>query len=640
MAPGTSPRDTLSSLVHGDSYREALPRLTEIFAPELFARPSGLADQDRHALTYQRLRHINDQLDTSTPLLTQRDLLFPLLEWVALADPSLFYAFFLHHCTTVGALLEFGAGRDDLDDILARLASTETVGALLMTELGHGNSNAAVRTEAVYDPDTREFVLTTPGPEAVKYPPSVACPGLARLGIVTAKLVVGGEDRGLFCFIVPLRDTTGPCPGVVIEPQDSAPILPLDWATVSFHGVRVPFRNWLRDSASIAEDGTFTDTLSTPALRSRQASRLIRYVWEVAAVGLAAVTRASAAVAVRHAHARHTNGTFAGFADPMPVIRYRNQQRTLFGALAGAYVSAMAAKSFSGPEPVGRSAGEIRTLFTLKAEIDRIAERVTADTRAASGVLGFSPSNRFLDYQGLAHAFNAAGLSTQVLHLNAAWTMALGFDYEAPADESAATEGLDLRDPARWRALAGTRERRLHERLVAELGAARAAGLGEFDVWNDRFDLAEQLAEAHALRLLVDLVRAETDALPDAGARRAALDLCSLHLLGEISAHSGWYLAEGLITAEEAVALPGLLDRICADVAPHALDLADALDVPYDLVGAPIAHADYATAFTKTTFTSASDKATVFEAASDEATADAPASAASASPESALADPA
>lgn len=617
MESGDSLRDALSSLVHGDSYRETLPRLEGIFSPDLFARPSGLADQDRYALTYQRLRHINDQVETTTPLLHQRDLLFPLLEWVALADPSLFYAFFLHHCTTVGSILEFGADRDDLGDVLAQLASTDVVGALLMTELGHGNSNAAVRTEAVYDPATREFVLTTPGPEAVKYPPSVGCPGVARIGIVTAKLVVAGQNRGLFCFVVPLRDTAGPCPGVVIEPQDSAAILPLDWATVSFQGVRLPYRYWLRDSASIDADGGFTDALSTPAMRSRQASRLIRYVWEVATVGLAAVTRASAAVAVRHAHARYTNGTFAGFADPMPVIRYRNQQRSLFGALSAAYLAAMAAKSVSGPEPVGRGAGEIRTLFTLKAVIDQLAERVTSASRAASGVLGFSPQNRFLDYQGLAHAFNAAGLSTQVLYLNAAMTLALGLDYTPPADgptvgeasagepsttEPSAAQKRDLRDPALWQALTGARERRLHERLVAELAAARAEGLGEFDVWNDRFELAEQMAEAHALRLLVDLVIAETGALPDAEARRLAADVCSLHLLGEISARGGWYLAEGLLTAEEAGALPGLLNEICADLAPHALELADALDVPYDLVGAPIAHADYATAFTKAEF--------------------------------------
>ncbi|MGQ4402087.1 acyl-CoA dehydrogenase [Streptomyces hayashii] len=602
MEPRNSLRDALSSLVHGDSYRKSLPRLEEIFSPELFARPSGLADQDRYPLTYQRLRHINDRLDTDTPLLQQRDLLFPLLEWVALADPSLFYAFFLHHCTTVGSILEFGAGRDDLDDVLAQLASTDVVGALLMTELGHGNSNAAVRTRAVFDPDTREFVLTTPGPEAVKYPPSVGCPGVPRLGIVTAQLVVGEQDRGLFCFVVPLRDAAGPCPGVVIEPQDSAAILPLDWATVSFHGVRLPYRYWLRDSASIDSDGSFTDALSNPAMRSRQASRLIRYVWEVAVVGLAAVTRASAAVAVRHAHERYTNGTFAGFADPMPVIRYRNQQRTLFGALSAAYVAAMAAKSVSGPEPVGRSAGEIRTLFTLKAVTDQLAERVTAASRTASGVLGFSPENRFLDYQGLAHAFNAAGLSTQVLYLNAAWTMALGLDYQPPADEPDASQKRDLRDPALWRALTGARERRLHERLVAGLAAARAAGLGEFEVWNDHFEPAEQMAEAHALRLLVDLVREETDALPDDDARRVARDTCALHLLGEIAAHSGWYLAEGLLTADEVEALPGLLNQLCQDVAPHARDLADALDVPYDLVGAPIVHADYATAFTKATF--------------------------------------
>ncbi|MFD5607940.1 acyl-CoA dehydrogenase, partial [Streptomyces sp. NPDC127064] len=148
----------------------------------------------------------------------------------------------------------------------------------------------------------------------------------------------------------------------------------------------------------------------------------------------------------------------------------------------------------------------------------------------------------------------------------------------------------------------GARYLALHLRVVPDRGGPGPVGLARCHVWNDRFDLAEQMAEAHALRLLADLVRTETDALPDAEARRVARDVCSLHLLGEISAQSGWYLAEGLLTAEEADALPGLLNRICEDLAPHALGLADALDVPYDLVGAPIAYPDYATAFTKATF--------------------------------------
>ncbi|WP_079198303.1 acyl-CoA dehydrogenase [Streptomyces sp. CB03911] len=599
LESGRSLRDTLSSLVHGDSYRKLQPRLGEIFSPDVFARPSGLSEQERYSLTYERLRHINGMVDTSTPLLRQRELLFPLLEWAAMADPSLFYAFFLHHCTTIGSVLEFGKDRDDLDDLLAELASTSVVGALLMTELGHGNSNAAVRTEAVYDRDHNEFVLTTPGPEAVKYPPSVGAEGVARTGIVTARLKVGEQDCGLFCFVVPIRDSEGACQGVRIEPQDSPSILPLDWAVVSFDGVRVPYRYWLRDSASISNDGTFTDALSTPALRSRQASRLIRYVWEGAAVGLAAVARGSAAIAVRHAHERLTNGTFAGnFASAMPVIRYRNQQRTLFGALSSAFVAAMAAKVIASPDPMPQTAGAIRTVFTLKAAIDQIAERVTIASREASGVLGFSPQNRFLDYQGLAHSFNAAGLSSQVLYLNAAWTMALGLDYQAPADDPLPPGDRSLRDPAVWSLLTTARERRLHEELVDELGKARADGLSEFDAWNDRFDLAERMAQAHAARLLVGVIRTEVDALAEPRAKEVARTVCALHVLTEIMTHSGWYLAEGLLTAAEARSLPALLNELCAEIAPNALDLADALDVPYEIVGAPIAQADYASAFT------------------------------------------
>lgn len=600
-----SVQEHLRTLVHDHSYHRIQPRLAQIFSSGILTPRPGATGADRHQLTYARLRHLTESVDARTPLLGRRDLLFPLLEWAAIADPSLFYAFFLHHCTVVGAIREFGKDQDGLEDVLADLGSTSVVGALLMTELGHGNSNAAVRTVASYDHDRREFTINTPVPEAVKYPPSVAADGIPRLGIVTARLMVDEQDCGIFCFAVPLRDTTGPRPGVRIEPHDSSPLLPLDWAAVSFDHVRIPYTHWLRDSAAISDDGTFTDPLSTPAMRSRQASRLIRYVWEGAAVGLAAITRASAAIAVRHAHVRHTNGTFAGFAPDMPVIRYRNQQRTLFGALASAYVAAMAARVIASPEPLGGTAGGIRTLFTLKAVIDQIAERVTAAGRAATGVLGFSPSNRLLEYQGLAHSFNAAGLSTQVLYLNAAWTMALGLDYEPPADDTpgrnptATAAEWDLADPALWATLIGARERRLHQELTGELGKARENGLNEFDVWNDRFELAERTAQAHAQRLLVDIVRTATDGLPDGPTRQLAQRLCALHFLSDIHDHGGWYLTEGLLTADDIRRIPGLLNQLCDDIAPHALDLADALDVAYDVVGAPIAHADYVSAYTQ-----------------------------------------
>ncbi|MGC4808201.1 acyl-CoA dehydrogenase [Micromonospora sp. DT233] len=570
-----------------------------MYPADFYGRPQGLPESERHALTYERLRRLSAAVHDDVPLLQRRETLFPLLEWAAIADPSLFYAFFLHHCTTVGAILEFGAGRDDLTPLLGELNSLTVTGALLMTELGHGNSNAAVRTRAVYDRETEEFVLHTPGADAVKYPPSVACAGIARVGIVTAALHVDGRECGNFCFVVPLRDADGPLPGVRVEPVPSPPALPLDWAAVSFDQVRVPYRNWLRDQASIGEDGTFTDVLPDPTMRSRQASRLIRYVWEGAAAGLSAVTRAAASTALRFAHIRQTNGTYAGaFAPLQPVIAYRNQQRALFGALASAYVSTLAVRTITTPEPPGRDAGAIRTIMTLKAAIDQIAERVTATTRGATGVLGFSPQNRFLDYEALAQSFNAAGLSTQVLYLNIAWTLALGLGYQAPEASGRLDDESGLLDPAAWATLAAARESRLHQQLTTELDKARAEGLSEFEVWNDRFGLAERTAEAHGFRLLAEIVRDVVAATPDPETRHVLSRLVALHFLAAVEERGGWFVAEGLVTPAVLRRIPALLDELCAELAPHAAALAEALDVPADLVGAPITEPGYVSAFT------------------------------------------
>lgn len=583
-------RSSLAPLIHGGSTERVRRRVEEILPPDVFARPAGLTDAERFALTYERLRHVNARIEGDAPLLRRRELLFALFERVAVADPSLFYAFFLHHCTVIGALLEFGEGRDDLGDLLDDLTSSRTLGALLMTELGHGNSNAAVMTEAVYDPRTREFVLDTPDPRAVKFPPSAAFPGVARIGVVTARLKAGGRDHGAFCFLVPLRDADGPRPGVRIAPMTPAPMIPLDWSAIAFDKVRVPFRNWLRDTATLDDDGVLNDPLGDPQVRSLQVTRVIRHVWEGATVGLASVTRAAAAVAVRHAHKRRTTGTFA---PDLPVIRYRNQQLTLFGALSSAFVASMAARAVavSGPSPL--TVPNARGSFLVKAVVDEIAERVTAACRTASGALGFLPENRFLDYQGLAHSFNAAAVSNEMLFLTAAATLATGQEYEPPNEEPPAAADRDLTHPAVWTALLAARERRQHRELTEGLRAAAEKGRDRFDAWNDHIHLAEQLARTHAAGLVARTVRDGLETLSDPWARGIAQRLCALHFLDDLAAHDGWYLTEGLLSAEEVRNIPALRDGICQQLAPHALDLAEALDVPYDLVGAPIAGDDY-----------------------------------------------
>ncbi|WP_330305210.1 MULTISPECIES: acyl-CoA dehydrogenase [unclassified Streptomyces] len=586
--------ESLAPLIQGAGHEEYRDQVHAAFRDELFERPLGLSDEDRCALTYRRLRHLNDRLDVREPLLGNRPLLFTLFEFSALADPSLFYATFLHHGTTMGAVRDFGEGREDLTDIVQSLTSMESVGSLMMTELGRGNSNAAIRTEAVYDAAAQEFVLHTPDAAAVKFPPGVASPGVPRLAVVSARLVVDGTDQGLFFFVVPIQDADGPCPGVRVVPQRPTALLPLDCSLVAFDGVRIPFRNWLRDGATLDADGSFTDPAGDRLVRTRRLLGIIRHAWEAATVGLAAVSRASAAVAVRHAHRR---STFGRLAADQPVIAYRNQQRALFGALATAYVTAFAARSVATEEQPRLTAATVRGFSLLKVAVDRYAERVTSRSRTASGALGFFADNRFLDYQGLAHSFNAAAADNEIMLTDSAQTLAAGIDYTPPSAtplaDADSDAGQDLLDPATWTRLAHARESRLHQELTDGLRKAAEAGLTPFEAWNEHGDLGRELAWAHAQSQLTALVREALDAVAEPAARAVLTDLLALHVLEETGVHDGWYLAEGLLTVTQVRGLRQLANDICARLAPHALELAEALGVPYDVVGAPIATDDY-----------------------------------------------
>ena len=62
-----------------------------------------------------------------------------------------------------------------------------------------------------------------------------------------------------------------------------------------------------------------------------------------------------------------------------------------------------------------------------------------------------------------------------------------------------------------------------------------------------------------------------------------------LFALGLVEQHRAWYLERGLIPAEMSRALGYRIDRLCADLAPHAEALVDAFGIPDQCLAAPIA---------------------------------------------------
>jgi hypothetical protein len=149
--------------------------------------------------------------------------------------------------------------------------------------------------------------------------------------------------------------------------------------------------------------------------------------------------------------------------------------------------------------------------------------------------------------------------------------------------------GLPLPDPRRLIGLLRRRERHLHRELKRAMAPA-IAGRDLFGVWNENINLAIEMATAHASRLVAEAFWRRAQQLhPESPVR----DLMSLFALQEIAPHLGYFLAEGWLTRDEVRFHGKELDRLCVRLEPRALHLAQALDIPNDLLRAPIASDDY-----------------------------------------------
>lgn len=586
----------LAALVNDHDPAAMRAETIALFSDELFRPRTGLTHAEQCRLTYDRMRHLNERLPAATALLKNPRALLTVLEAAAAASPPVFLAMAIHYCLGVNAITEFGHDRDDLSPYLADLDTMSSLGTLVVTELGHGNSHLAIRTEARLDRETGEYVLHTPDAGARKFMSNNGLPGVAKIGVVYARLLDGETDHGVFPFVLRLRDGTGTPEGVRIDALPETPGVPLDYAIIEFTHKRVPLHSLLRDSATQAPDGAIADPLG-PALRLKRSLVVRENAWVASAAALASVSRAAVSIAVRHARHRISRSRFAG---DRPVLEFRPQQHVLFGALAATYAStflvnrakrAWCESADDDPE-WSPSAALGRTLGLVKAAACHTAGRVTSACALRSGAHGMFLANRLADYQGLAQMLNPAAGDGRLIELDAARSLAEGEHYQPP---DVARPGVcDLRDAQSWRTLAALRERSLHDQLTRDLENARRRGQEPFHAWNNRLPLGCELVAAHVHRLELTCFAGTLDAVPDRSTRAALTPLLTWHALDRLQAHLGWYLAHGLVSAEQALALPGWFNQLSEQTAPHLQLLVESFELPDDLLNSPLADPDYA----------------------------------------------
>ena len=161
-----------------------------------------------------------------------------------------------HFSLSASAINRLGNGSRYQQECLTELDSAQAIGLLCLTELGGTNGNDH-KTIAEWDAETGGFRISSPSAEAWKFMPNAAS-AVPKTAVVTARLLVDGEDQGVLPFLFRLRTSEGLAKGVdaVTLPDKSSTAM--DHGIFRFTGLWVPRDALLGgDWAVMTPDGRF-----------------------------------------------------------------------------------------------------------------------------------------------------------------------------------------------------------------------------------------------------------------------------------------------------------------------------------------------------------------------------------------------
>lgn len=595
----------LRQLLHGDA-RFDVDALDGLLDTPPFKRSAPPCGPERHTRTYDRLRALGEWVGGANALQHDPARLLAVLEWSATVDPPLFLAGTVQYAVCVAAMTELGRPGAYLDPLIDEVDRHETFGSIMITEVGRGSSHLATRTEARFDPATREFTLRTPDPTAAKFMSHVAGTGRSHMAIVYARLLLPGQDCGVFPFAVRVRDADRITDGIHITELPETTSVPLNYALVTFDNTRVPYDGWLRDDASIAPDGEFSDPLGDPDRRLVRSLSVSSNASTGAAAALTAAARAAVTIGIRHSQHRPTMGRLR---TDLPVLNYRTQQDALYGVLAEVYacsflvarIKAQYVRQRSAPADLSEShrpvwapwASVSREQALTKVAATRILQNAAGVCRERAGAQGLLTVNQLLEYEGLAQVYQAAAGDNLLIRLDAGKQLVEDLTHTVPAP----AEVGELISPGGVLALALLRERGLLTELRGRIEGVPVEEKTAFETWNPLLPDLVVLADAHQQRLLLQAFAeavAEAESTPTGQASHlpALHALHTLYAMKSLEQTLSWHLESGSLTSSDALRVHRERDRALDDVHLHLAVLLEGCAPPDVRLRAPMAEQD------------------------------------------------
>jgi len=526
-----------------------------------------------------------------------------------------------------GAILQLGTAPHH-ETYLADVVAGRLLGCFAMTEHGHGSNVAALGTVATYDAATQEFVIRTGAEDAFKdYIGNAAAHG--ELAVVFAQLVVGGEERGVHAFLVPIRVEGRPAAGVRIA--DDGPKMGLngvDNGRLWFDDVRVPRTALLNRFADVTPEGEYVSDIENPSRRFF--TMLGTLVQGRVSVGGAAIAASEVAltIAIRYALRRRQFEATSDTEEEL-LLDYGQHQRRLLPLLARTYALHLAQQVvrhdlhqvFSGAVTDEKSRRELESRAAgTKALGTWHATRAIQECREACGGAGFMAANRFAALKADTDVFTTfEGDNTVLLQLVAKGLLT---DYAGEFEEmdqldiirfigetavetilektsvhtllervrdaipTAGEDEPDIREADYHLAMLRFREEHMLAGAARRLKRGVDKGLNPGSVFSRVQDHVIATARAHVERLVLEAFVEKVRSLPD-GAERDVLELlCDLHALSTIEADRAWFIEHGRLSVQRSKAITAEVNRLCRRVRPHARALVDAFAIPEELLRA------------------------------------------------------
>ncbi|WP_139982656.1 acyl-CoA dehydrogenase [Nocardioides litoris] len=559
-------------------------------------------------------------------------------ETLALGDLSVLVKVGVQFGLFGGAVLQLGTKRHH-DAYLADIVSGRLLGCFAMTETGHGSNVQALGTVATYDPETQEFEITSTRPDAWKdYIGNAAAHG--TMAAVFARLVVGGEDRGVHAFLVPIRVDGGIATGVRIEDDGlKMGLNGVDNGRLWFDGVRVPREALLNRFADVTPEGDYTSDIDNP--NKRFFTMLGTLVQGRVCVGGAGINASKVAITLAVKYAEHRRQFEASSEEEELLLDYGMHQRRLFPLLARTYalhfaqevVAAQVHDVFSGTLAPGADPDLARRELESRAAGTKAlgtwhATRTIQECREACGGAGYLAVNRFAALKADTDVFTTFEGDNHVLLQLVAKGLLTAYSSEF--------EEMDQLGLVRFVAglavetvIEKTNVHKLLERVRDVLPGASAAGGGKWDQDAGLLDPDYQLAmyrfreehtlagvarrlkrgidngmnpgvvfsrvqdhviaaaRAHMERLVLEAFVEKTAALPDGDLKTALNLLCDLHALVGIESDRAWYMEHGRLTSQRSKAISREIGSLCRKIRPIAGDLVDGLAVPPEVLRSP-----------------------------------------------------